>query len=152
MTTGLSQPRKFNGLALLVAVFREFDPKTRATMIEKLGKSSPILARLVERCDFIYADLSRLDTRSTERLIACFSEDDWAIAWKLTSETLRTHLLSSMPDRKKIAFQKAVKDAPKVPRIQVIKLQFRIATKARQMLMEGKLAMHARKRIIRRKK
>jgi flagellar motor switch protein FliG len=137
--------KKFNGLALLAAMFREFDPLARAKMSEKLGAVSPILLGLVDRCDFIYSDLARLDPTSLQRLLVKFPEDDWVLAWKMTSGPLRQQLVECMPDRRKAKFLELVKSAPKVPKTRVIRVQVRIAIEARRMLMLGQLALMSRR-------
>lgn len=136
--------RTFNGLALLVAMFRELDPPTRRILAASLGSVSPMLLRLVDYCDFIYSDLTRLDERSLQRLMVKFSEDDWALAWKLTSDPVRQKLLAVMPRRKHEQFLELVRTQPKVPKARVIRMQVQIALKAREMLMGGSLSIRSR--------
>lgn len=103
-----------------------------------------MLLRLVDYCDFIYSDLTRLDERSLQRLMVKFPEDDWALAWKLTSDPVRQKLLAVMPRRKHEQFLELVRTQPKVPKARVIRMQVQIALKAREMLMAGSLSIRSR--------
>jgi len=137
--------RIFNGLALIVAIIREADPIFRKDLIKKIQNASPLIAKLVDHCEFIYTDIARLDKRSLEFILAKIPEDDWLLAWKLTPENLQRVLLTHMTERRQLEFVRLAKDMPKVHKKKVYLAQMRIAQKTHQWLREGKLGLTSRR-------
>jgi len=137
--------KQFNGPAILVAMLRELDPISRKKFEEKLSSVSPILAKLSEHCEFIYADIYRLDDKSLQNLIATITEPDWLLAWKLSSHAVREKLLKNMSARRRENFLEQIQHAPKVHRKRVIKVQKTIAEVCHQKLKSGDYRIHSRR-------
>ncbi len=136
-----SKPRQFYGLALVVATIRELDPTTRREVVESLREKMPLLARLADRCEFIFSDFRRLDDSSLFEAFNRFGEKDWAVAWKLTEDPLKERILSLLrPDRRK-EFLDFAAAQPKMPRTQVLAVQFHLASKAADLVKSGKLRL-----------
>lgn len=140
--------RRFNGLALLVAMFREMEPQIRREFQAKLSSKDPILGGLIDRCEFLYQDIYLLDDVSVQKILKVFKEEEWLLAWKLSNEKIRELLLANMSKVKRRHFLSDVDKAPKVPRIKVIKLQLHMANRIHNMLSQGELSMKARRDII----
>jgi flagellar motor switch protein FliG len=140
--------KKFNGAAILVAMFREFDPQTRVKFGAKIKEQSPILARLIEQCEFIYADLYWLDNRSLQKLLTVIPENDWQLAWKLTDDRTKKRLLENMSSRRQEQFLETMDLASKVHKSQVYRVQAVIAQSCHSELKLGRYKMHSRRAII----
>lgn len=137
--------RRFNGLALYIAVLRTVDPIFRQALLAKISKVSPMLARLADHTEFLYRDLIRLDSRSAQIVLATIPEADWLLAWKLSDEATKAFLLENMSERRRQIFLDAAKNTPKVPRRRVIVIQMRIGRQILRMLSEGKLGLRSRR-------
>ncbi|MEZ4742482.1 MAG: FliG C-terminal domain-containing protein [Bdellovibrionota bacterium] len=137
--------RTFNGPAILISMLRELDPVTRQRMTKKLASASPIFAKLYEHCEFLYADIFRLDDKSIQNLLTSFSEKEWIIAWKLSSEKVRQKLLTNMSERRQKEFMQSLKAFPKTHKKQVIKVQIKIAKKCLDCLRSGHYKLHSKR-------
>lgn len=136
--------KHFNGYAILVAMMRELDPKTRNQLLGKLRPKAPILARIIDECDFVYRDIIYLTDKSLQELFKKFSTQEWLVAWKLTDKALQKRILNNLSDTKKLEFVTAVKGAGKVRKSSVYATQNKIAREARRLLMFGKLSRKQR--------
>jgi flagellar motor switch protein FliG len=140
-----SAPRHFNGPAILAAMFRELDPIFRKELFAKLEQVSPIIARTVERLEFVYSDLLRLEDQSLQLILRLFPEKDWLLAWKMTAEPLRERLLANMSKNKRDDFLREAARQRRVPKTHVVRLQMAIARKAHELLAAGKLRLKSRR-------
>jgi len=139
------KPRLFNGPALFVAILREADPAFRAALIAGVRKVSPIHARLAEQCEFVFADILRLDAASVETALRMIPEADLLVAWKLASPAIRDVLSKGMTERRQKDFAAAFTALPKMHRRQVIAVQARIGGILRDGVREGRLRLRARR-------
>lgn len=147
MKTKILKPQKsFNGPALLAGMFRELDPHFRKQLYRKLEKHSPLLVAFLQKTEFLFQDLVRLENRSIQALLVRISEQQWCIAWKLGDETLRRRLLDNMSEGRRRAFLEALENQAKVPKALVHQVQTTIANKAREMLLRGELRLKSRRR------
>lgn len=135
--TTLNNQRRFYGVGLVVAVMRGLDVNTRKELQAGLEQNSPELAKLIDKCDFLYPDLIRLDDASLLTVINRFPEQDWAIAWKLTEESLRRRILAVMRHERQQAFLDFAASLPRMPKMQVVAVQITLAAKIRELLQQG---------------
>jgi flagellar motor switch protein FliG len=143
--TRTRSPRRFNGLALLVAILREAPPSIRSVWIAKVAKVSPTFARIAEEFEFVFTDLSRLTDKSLQKVLTRVIEKNWLIAWKLTPFDLRQRLLANMSPRKREDFLASATSLPRMPRRQVVAVQVQIAKQIRDMLRRGELEMTSKR-------
>lgn len=136
---------QFNGPAFLVAVVRSVDPVFRTKLLASLRKMSPLFAGLVDQTEFIYTDLARVETRSLEKFWGAVSENEMAVAWKLTEAPLQEHLLAGLSERRRGDFLALCLSQPKLPRRQVIRIQQNVAKKAHSMACKGHLSLTSRR-------
>ena len=129
---------KINGYAKLVAMVKAADPIFRRALLRKIQTFSPILAELCEQSLFTYSDIARLSDASLQDLLRCVPEHMWLKAWKLSKEPLRQRLLANMSEKKKNAFLEECKQAPRVLKSQVYRVQMQIAVRAQKNLLIGK--------------
>ena len=132
---------QFNGPAFIVSLMRSVDPSFRSKLIAGLRERSKLLADLVDRTEFIYSDLARVEASCLDRLWAVVSENEMAIAWKMTEEPLKKHLLTGLSTRRQQEFAEACSRQPKVHRRQVIRIQQTVAAKVRDQLCRGFLRL-----------
>ena len=140
----LRPPKRFYGLALAVATLRELDPMTRRSIMEGLQERMPYLALLADHCEFIFRDFQLLDDASLFDAFNRFGDKEWAVAWKLMEEPLRARLLALLREDRRKEFLDFAAAQPKMPRSQVIAVQFHLARQTRDLLRLGKLRMHSR--------
>lgn len=138
---------QFNGPALIAAMFRELDPIFRKSLLEKVEKASPILAKTIECLEFHFVDLLRLDDKSLQLMLRTVPQSEWLVAWKLAPKSLCDRLKQNMSERQFQDFEEARKSLPKMHKAQVFKVQMLIAKKAKFLLGEGKLSMRSRRRL-----
>jgi flagellar motor switch protein FliG len=141
---GLRPPRRFHGLALAVSVLRELDPVTRNGIMAELQQKMPHLARLADHCEFLFPDFKLLDDPSLFEAFNRFGDKEWAVAWKLMDEPLKSRLLGLMRDDRRKEFLDFAAAQPKMPRSQVYAVQMHLARQARDLLRVGKLRMRSR--------
>jgi flagellar motor switch protein FliG len=137
--------RSFNGLALLVAILREAPPSLRSVWIAKVAKVSPTFARIAEEFEFVFADLGRLTDVSLQKVLVRVPENNWLIAWKLTSVDLRQRLLANMSPRRREEFLASAANLPRMPRRQVVAVQIQVGKQIRDMLRHGELEMSSKR-------
>lgn len=133
----LRGPRKFHGVGLVVAVMRSLDPATRREILASMSAQAPELGRLIEKCDFLYPDLMRLDDASLLLVFNRFDEREWAIAWKLTEETLKKRFLTVLRAERRQDFLDFAASLPRMPKMQVVAVQIHLASRIREMLQKG---------------
>lgn len=139
-------PKKIDGYAKLVAMFRELDPINRIKLLEKLRAGSPILARLVERLDFTWWDIPKLDDKSIQKVLMIIPDKDWLMAWKLADDSVKAVLLANMSEERKLRFLADFENLPRVPRTQVQKIMFNIGARIRELAMNGEVKLLTRPR------
>ncbi len=140
----LRPPRRFYGLALAVATLREMDPVTRRSIMQDLQGRMPHLALLADHCEFIFSDFHLLDDVSLFDAFNRFGDKDWAVAWKLMDEPLKLRLSALLRDDRRKEFLDFAAAQPKMPRSQVVAVQFHLARRTRDLLRLGKLRMRSR--------
>lgn len=132
--------KKINGLAVLVALFRSVDPVFRKSLLDKFTKVSPLFAKLVERHEFLFDELVRLDDRSLQNLIRSFPETIWWEALTPASAQLRETIYSNLSERVRNEWAKELAlRVSTTPRIEAIKAQIAIAGQAHALLTSGTL-------------
>ncbi len=141
---GARPPKQFYGLALVVATLREMDPVTRLGITKELQQKMPLLASLVDHCDFIFSDFKLLDDASLFNAFTRFGDKDWAVAWKLMDDALKTRVLNLLRDERRKEFLDFAAGQPKMPRNQVLAVQFHLARQTRDLLRMGKFRMSTR--------
>jgi flagellar motor switch protein FliG len=141
VVTDLRPPRRFQGLALVVATLRGLDPATRREIMADLASRAPEIARLAENCEFIFADFRLLDDASLFSAFNRFGDQEWAVAWKLTDEGLKNRVLGLLRDDRRKEFLDFAASQPKMPRTQVLAVQLHMARKARDLLRTGQMRM-----------
>jgi flagellar motor switch protein FliG len=117
--------------------------------MEELGARVPEIARLVDHCEFIFADFRRLDDASLFDVFNRFGDREWAVAWKLADDALKAQVLRLLRDERRKEFLDFAAAQPKMPRIQVLAVQLNMARKARDLLRIGKLRMLNRQTVVR---
>ncbi len=140
----LRPPRRFYGLALAVATLRELDPVTRRSIMEDLQGRMPHLALLADHCEFIFSDFQLLEDASLFDAFNRFGDKDWAVAWKLMDEPLKLRLAGLLREDRRKEFLDFAAAQPKMPRAQVVAVQFHLARRTRDLLRLGKLRMRSR--------
>lgn len=136
---------QFNGPAFLISVLKAVDPAFRRKLVAGLRAKSQLLAALVDRTEFIYLDLARIEVGSLERFWAAVPESKMAIAWKLTESPLKEHLLKGLSERRKQSFLELCTHQPRMPRQQVVRVQQDVAKQTHALVCSGKLALTSRR-------
>lgn len=149
VVTDLRPPRRFQGLALVVATLRTMDPASRREIISDLANRAPEIARLADHCEFIFSDFRLLDDASLFSAFNRFGDREWAVAWKLADEGLKTRLLGLLREDRRKEFLDFAAAQPKMPRTQVLAVQLHMARQARDLLRAGQMRMMNRLTIAR---
>ncbi len=134
-------PRRIGGLAVVLAIVRNAEPKFRQELLRKLAVASPVIARLAEEFLFIFDDLRRVDDRGLQLLLRTIPEQEWLDAWKMMAKPVQQRLLANMSAARREDFSAAVAALPKLPKVKVLRTQMHIARQVRVMIEAGKVQL-----------
>ncbi len=122
---------------------------TRKKWLEAVRIKEAWLGKLYDKFSFQFEDLSRLDDRSLQKLIASVDEKKLFLAFKLASEDLKTRIFENMSKSRKDNFVEEMAHFPKVHKREVYKAQFFLADFAKTQLELGKFSFRIDSKSIR---
>lgn len=141
----MNKNKTFNGIALLVAMFRHFDPETKMKMYKKLGTASPLLNKFVQNYEFMFFDLIRFEDLSMQKLLYKIKDEELVLAMKLTTVDLQKHIFDNMSQRRRDSLKEQISQSSKVRKIQVYSAQQRITKVAIGMMEKGEARIMSRR-------
>lgn len=96
---GSSDSQVVGGIEVMVDVLNRVDRVTEKTILDGLEMEYPELAEEIKKHMLVFEDLVRLDAKSMQRVIRDVDAKEWALALKIASDDVSTHVFANMSKR-----------------------------------------------------
>ena len=96
---GMHEMQVAGGVEVVVDVLNRVDRSTEQTILNGLDIEYPELAEEIRKHMLVFEDVVRLDPRSMQRVIREIDAKQWALALKIASDDVSTHVFANMSKR-----------------------------------------------------
>jgi flagellar motor switch protein FliG len=96
---GASDTQAVGGVEVMVEVLNRVDRVTEKTILDGLEFEYPELADEIKKHMLVFEDIVRLDAKSMQRVIRDVDAKEWALALKIASDDVSTHVFANMSKR-----------------------------------------------------
>jgi len=87
------------GPAAVASVLNKAAPSVEKELLEEMANRDPLLAEKIKELMFVFEDITRLDDKSTQRLVTEVETKDLALALKAAGDELKEQIFRSMSQR-----------------------------------------------------
>lgn len=114
------------GINIVADILSSIDRKSEVRIFKEIEDFSPEMAEEIKKKMFVFEDITDIDNKTLQKIVAKLSNKDVALALKSTAESVKKHFLTNMSKRAKEIVQQEMDMLGKVRLSEVLEAQQRI--------------------------
>lgn len=138
---GSISTQKIGGVEPLAEMLNLIDKSTEDQILDNLEERDPDLAERIRQLMFVFDDLVKIDDRGIQELLKVVKNDQWKVALKTASESVRELIFNNMSERASKMLEEDMEAMAAVKLSDVEAVQFEIVDVARKLEEEGKIVI-----------